>query len=141
MAVTVNNEAVLKTALGKRLKTDMAKLKTGTRNVVNHANDVASKNVSMKGVGEKRAPKKEEPKSESRWPTLRRQFPPRKRVREGFELDSGPSPGIQSNSQNSVRILSRVAEGRALRRHSNRSTIAVDAGANSCPAVLTVFVG
>ena len=34
-----------------------------------------------------------------------------------------------------MRILSRVAEGKALRRHSNRSTIAVDAGANSCPAI------
>ena len=35
---------------------------------------------------------------------------------------------------NTVRILSRVAEGRARRRHSNRFTIVVNAGANSRPA-------
>src|SRR3954452_2914786 len=49
-------------------------------------------------------------------------------------LDVGPDRGLSLLHHNSVRILSRVAEGRALRRHSNRSTIAVDAGANSFPA-------
>jgi hypothetical protein len=35
---------------------------------------------------------------------------------------------------NTVRILSRVVEGRARRRHSNRFTALVNAGANSRPA-------
>src|SRR5262245_57912159 len=51
-----------------------------------------------------------------------------------FSLDASRDPLVESSNSNLVRILSRVAEGRALRRHSNRSTIAVDAGANSCPA-------
>ena len=39
-----------------------------------------------------------------------------------FPLDGGRVGGIESSDNNLARILSRVAEGRARRRHSNRST-------------------
>jgi hypothetical protein len=47
----------------------------------------------------------------------------------------GPDAYILGN-YNLVRILSRVAEGRARRRHSNRFAITANAGANSRPAYL-----
>ncbi len=45
---------------------------------------------------------------------------------------------VNYGSYNTVRILSRVVEGRARRRHSNRFTLVVNAGANSRPAFFNV---
>jgi hypothetical protein len=52
----------------------------------------------------------------------------------GFDLTPRIADGYTLSIDNLVRILSRVAEGRALRRHSNRFAVKANAGANSCPA-------
>src|SRR5579875_1185073 len=52
------------------------------------------------------------------------------------DLTRGGRPAYSRMNYNLVRILSRVAEGRARRRHSNRFADPANAGANSRPASL-----